>query len=146
MSEETSASTTGEYTLDEQIGFILRLAQQRHTALFTECFQSDLTATQWALISKLKQVGESSQNLLGRLTAMDVATIQGVVDRLKKRGLIKSKPDPEDKRRVVLSLSEAGVAAYERHLPNALKVTEDTYGALSAEERQQLRTLLKKIT
>ncbi|MCO6187460.1 MarR family winged helix-turn-helix transcriptional regulator [Rhizobium sp. L1K21] len=145
MSDNIPEKTAETYTLDDQIGFILRLAQQRHTALFSECFGGDLTSTQWALISKLKQVGESSQNLLGRLTGMDVATIQGVVERLKKRNIIKSKPDPEDKRRVVLSLSEEGEALYTRHLPNALKVTDETFADLSAEERTQLQTLLKKI-
>lgn len=145
MSEKISGKSDENYTLDEQIGFILRLAQQRHTSLFSECFGGDLTPTQWALISKLKQVGESSQNLLGRLTGMDVATIQGVVERLKKREIITSRPDPEDKRRVVLSLSEEGEALYERHLPHAVKVTDETFSGLSEEERKLLLTLLKKI-
>lgn len=139
------SDTSDGYVLDEQIGFILRLAQQRHTTLFAECFANDVTPTQWAAISKLMQIGECSQNLLGRHTAMDVATIQGVVERLKKRNLLTSKPDPDDKRRVVLSVSKEGEELYHRHLASAKEATEATLGALNAVERQQLKELLKKI-
>ncbi len=145
----TMAANTGnpdEYNLDEQIGFILRLAQQRHAALFVDCFENDVTPTQWALIAKLHEVGESSQNHLGRMTAMDVATIQGVVDRLKKRKIVVSRPDDNDKRRVVLSLSDDGKALYRQHLEHAHKVSEQTLAPLDGEERTQLLSLLKKLT
>lgn len=141
----TKETETTAYQLDDQIGFILRLAQQRHTAIFSECFENDLTPTQWAVISKLKQIGACSQNLLGRHTAMDVATIQGVVDRLKKRDLLVSKPDPDDRRRVVLSLSSEGEALFERRLKSAVEATEATLAPLNAAERRQLHDLLLKM-
>lgn len=146
MSAKSENLENVEYELDEQIGFLIRLVQQRHTTLFAECFGGDLTPTQWALISKLKQVGECSQNLLGRMTAMDVATIQGVVDRLKKRNLVASRPDPDDKRRVVLSLSKEGEAAYAMHLPHAVKVTEETLAPLDSEDREVLHRIMKKLS
>src|ERR1700722_10722267 len=74
------------YVLDEQVGFALRQAQQRHTTIFAAKMIEDLTPTQWAALAKLREVGDCSQNHLGRLTAMDAATIKGVVDRLTARG------------------------------------------------------------
>ena len=68
------------YVLDEQIGFILCQVVQRHVALFDRLMGGDLTPTQWAALSKLAEVGTCSQNQLGRLTAMDVVTIKGVID------------------------------------------------------------------
>ena len=73
---------SGPYALDEQIGFILRKVSQRHTSIFTTAFGSDLTAPQWATLAKLFENGPTSQNQLGRLVALDAATIKGVVDRL----------------------------------------------------------------
>jgi MarR family transcriptional regulator, lower aerobic nicotinate degradation pathway regulator len=134
------------YVLDEQVGFVLRLVQQRHTMLFAESFENDLTPTQWAVIAKLKQIGACSQNLLGRHTAMDVATIQGVVDRLRRRGFVTSEPDPDDRRRVVLTLSDEGEALFERRVVSAFKATEATLEPLSAAERRQLKELLQKLT
>ena len=72
--------------LDDQVGFLLRQAQQRHTTIFAAGMIESLTPTQWAALAKLREVGDCSQYRLGRLTAMDAATIKGVVDRLTARG------------------------------------------------------------
>src|SRR5712671_4539616 len=100
------------YVLEEQVGFILRQVWQRHAAIFARQIGINLTPTQWAALAKLTETGPCSQNQLGRLTAMDVATIKGVIDRLTARGLTETSPDPEDGRRLVVSLARGrGVAA-----------------------------------
>ena len=96
------------YVLDEQVGFILRQVWQRHSAIFSREIGTNLTPTQWAALSKLAETGPCSQNQLGRLTAMDVATIKGVIDRLTARGLTETSQDPEDGRRLLVSLTRAG--------------------------------------
>lgn len=80
------------YVLDEQVGFILRQVWQRHSSIFSRDIGTNLTPTQWAALSKLAETGPCSQNQLGRLTAMDVATIKGVIDRLTARGLTETSP------------------------------------------------------
>ena len=99
------------YILDEQIGFILRQVWQRHAMIFARDIGINLTPTQWAALAKLQETGPCSQNLLGRLTAMDVATIKGVIDRLTARGLTETAPDPEDGRRLLVSLTPRRPAA-----------------------------------
>jgi DNA-binding MarR family transcriptional regulator len=133
------------YILDEQVGFMLRQVSQRHTTIFATRIGEDLTPTQWAALSKLHEAGPQSQNLLGRLTAMDAATIKGVVDRLTKRGLTEGQPDPEDARRLVIALTAEGEALVERCLPRATAITEETFAGLTTEERKTLLTLLKKM-
>ena len=61
------------YRLQDQIGFILRKAHQRHVAIFAGHI-ADLTPPQFAALAKLRDVGETSQNQLGQLIAMDAAT------------------------------------------------------------------------
>ena len=107
------------YILDEQIGFILRQVWQRHATIFAREIGINLTPTQWAALAKLTETGPCSQNLLGRLTAMDVATIKGVIDRLTARGLTETSPDPEDGRRLLVSLTRAGQQLAEKAAPNA---------------------------
>jgi MarR family transcriptional regulator, lower aerobic nicotinate degradation pathway regulator len=102
------------YILDEQIGFILRQVWQRHATIFAREIGINLTSAQWAALSKLAETGPCSQNLLGRLTAMDVATIKGVIDRLTARGLTETSPDPEDGRRLLVSLTRAGQQLVEK--------------------------------
>lgn len=133
------------YVLDEQVGFILRQVWQRHSSIFSRDIGTNLTPTQWAALSKLAETGPCSQNQLGRLTAMDVATIKGVIDRLTARGLTETSQDPEDGRRLLVSLTRAGQQLAEKVAPNALAITRETLAPLDAREREMLMALLSKL-
>jgi DNA-binding MarR family transcriptional regulator len=145
--ESTKDSSDGgeSYILDGQVGFVLRQAQQRHTTIFASLMVEGLTPTQWAALAKLKEIGPSSQNLLGRLTAMDAATIKGVVDRLTKRGFTETKPDPTDARRLLVTLTEEGAAVYEKAAPRAFRITEETLEPLTENERAAFIDLLRRL-
>jgi DNA-binding MarR family transcriptional regulator len=133
------------YILDEQIGFMLRQVWQRHTTIFARDIGINLTPTQWAALAKLNEAGPCSQNQLGRLTAMDVATIKGVIDRLTARGLTETSADPEDGRRLLVSLTRAGQQMAEKAAPNALAISRETLAPLDAREREMLIGLLNKL-
>ena len=133
------------YVLDEQVGFILRQVWQRHSAIFSREIGTNITPTQWAALSKLAEAGPCSQNQLGRLTAMDVATIKGVIDRLTARGLTETSQDPEDGRRLLVSLTRAGQQLAEKVAPSALAVTRETLAPLEPKKREMLMALLNKL-
>jgi DNA-binding MarR family transcriptional regulator len=133
------------YILDEQIGFLLRQVWQRHATIFAREIGVDLTSPQWAALSKLAETGACSQNQLGRLTAMDVATIKGVIDRLTARGLTETSQDLTDGRRLLVSLTRAGQQAVEKAAPNALAITKETLAPLDGKERETLIGLLNKL-
>lgn len=133
------------YRLEDQIGFVLRKAAQRHAAIFARHMVEDLTPTQWAALVKAAEQDFTSQNQLGRETAMDGATIKGVVDRLVKRGLLETCADPQDGRRSQIALTARGRAALAAGLPAARTITADTLAGLSCGERQMLLELLRKI-
>jgi DNA-binding MarR family transcriptional regulator len=136
---------TPHYLLDEQIGFMLRIAMQRHTSIFTEHMPAGLTQTQFAACAKLLEVGPCSQNHLGRLIYLDGATIKGVVDRLRVRGLVTICHDPQDRRRRAVVLSEEGRRLTEAAERIAADITAETLKPLSAEERRTIIRLLKKL-
>ena len=133
------------YVLDEQIGFILRQVSQRHAVIFARDIGADLTPTQWAALAKLAETGPCSQNQLGRLTAMDVATIKGVIDSLTARGLTETSADPEDGRRLRVSLTRAGQQLAEKVTSNALAISRETLAPLDPHEREMLVALLDKL-
>jgi DNA-binding MarR family transcriptional regulator len=133
------------YRLEQQVGYILRQASQRHAAIFAARIPDQLTTTQLATLVRLQEVGPCSQNQLGRLTAMDGATIKGVTDRLIQRGFVEAKLDPEDGRRRMLALTPAGLDVVARAIPAGLEISAETLEPLSAEEREQFMTLLKKL-
>ena len=133
------------YVLDEQIGFILRQVWQRHATIFAAEIGANLTPTQWAALAKLAETGPCSQNQLGRLTAMDVATIKGVIDRLTARGLTETSADPEDGRRLRVSLTRAGQQLADKMAANALAISRETLAPLDSRERDVLVALLSKL-
>ncbi|WP_395540000.1 MarR family winged helix-turn-helix transcriptional regulator [Neotabrizicola sp. sgz301269] len=133
------------YLLDDQIGFVLRRVTQRHIAIFSDRIP-EVTTTQFAVLARLSQLGPLSQNLLGRETAMDAATIKGVVDRLVRMGHVTTAPDPQDRRRLTVALSAQGGALFARLKAAALEISDETLGPLTVEERQQLLRLLLRLT
>jgi len=138
-------SAASPYILEEQVGFILRQVNQRHAAIFANRMGEDITPTRWAVLAKLYEVGPASQNHLGRMTAMDVATVKGVVDRLVQRGLICTASDDSDARLRLIGLSDLGLSLVESRLAGAKAITEETLAPLNALERETLLALLSKI-
>lgn len=131
--------------LEQHVGFLLRVAQQRNTAIFTARMIEGLTQTQFAALARLYEVGPCSQNRLGRLISLDAATIKGVVDRLEARGLVTALADPKDRRRRALALTGRGRAVIEAAMQVAAQISAETLAPLSVEERRLAMRLLKKL-
>jgi len=142
---EMAPARQPRYVLDEQIGFRLRVAMQRHTAIFMSRMIEGLTQTQFAALAKLHEVGPCSQNHLGRLIYLDAATIKGVVDRLRARGLVTTCNDPQDRRRRAVALTDTGHRATETAALVAGEITTATLTPLTAEEQRSIVRLLKKL-
>jgi DNA-binding MarR family transcriptional regulator len=143
---DAEAVTERSYVLDDQIGFVLRKAHQRASDIFNSIMsQFEVTPTQFATLARLHEVGETSQNRLGRMTAMDPATILGVVNRLKKRGLVEQRLDPNDGRMNLLSLTADGLALIDSMEEAGLDVSRRTLEPLSERDARRLLELLGRI-
>ncbi len=145
-SKTISSVASRPYRIDEQVGYLLRRAHQRASAIFQVGIgDPNITPTQYSSMVKLNEYKELSQNLLGRLVGMDKATMQGVVRRLKERGLVDSRPDPGDARRTLLSLTTEGNRLVAKLLLNGPAVSRETLKPLTQQEQRQLLDLLSKI-
>jgi DNA-binding MarR family transcriptional regulator len=146
MKSDKDWSTDAPYTVEHQIGYLLRRAHQRATALFqAHIGDPGTTPTQFTSMVKLGERGELSQNHLGRLVGMDKATTQGVVRRLRDRDLIAARPDPDDARRTLLRLTSEGEALLARLIANGPRVSAETLKPLDAAERRTLLGLLSRL-
>ena len=70
---------------------------------------SDLSLRQYAALHGIRD-GATSPGELARLWQVTPAVITGIVDRLERRGLLRREPDPDDRRRLRLALTDAGLA------------------------------------
>lgn len=134
------------YNVTEQVGHLLRKAVQRHTAIFQQNVGDEqLTAIQFVTLCVLRDRGRSSQAELVEATAIDQATIRGIINRLKTRGLVRLSPEQMDRRKVIVELTLQGEALLSEIIPKAKKISQFTMGRLNPAEQVAMVYLLKKM-
>ncbi len=130
-------------------GHLFRRAHQVATALFHQHMSSegiDITPFQFAAMSAIHLQPGLDQASVAAWTACDRATIGGVIDRLVEKGFVVRTVSPTDRRARVLHLTDSGRATLDRMEQIAMRIQDDiTYG-LSADERQTLVRLLKRVS
>lgn len=136
----------GEYRLEDQVGFLLRKANQRHRAIFARLVDPPLAPMQFAALATLAEHGPLSQNLLGRLAAMDSATIFGVVRRLREAGLVSVRNNPDDSRQTIVDLTTEGWDTVSVAIPSAIRVTDATLEGLDDRRRARAVDLLTRLS
>ncbi|MGH6625409.1 MAG: MarR family winged helix-turn-helix transcriptional regulator [Burkholderiaceae bacterium] len=142
-----STSSSSDYKFSEQIGHLLRRAYQRHTAIFQEVVSdSQLTAAQFVVLCCVRDNGSCQVGEIVRATAIDEASVRGIVERLKWRELLAVAHQPGDTRHMLVSLTPAGRDMIEQTVPFARQISERTFGELDAAEREAIVSLLRKIS
>jgi len=145
ITPQDAADASNAYDLDQQIGFRLRLAMQRHTEIFFKNMDLGLTQPQFAALARLYTAGACSQNRLGRSIALDSASIVGVISRLRARKLVSVAKNTEDRRRIVIDLTATGRTLISKAMRMASLANELTLAPLTAEQRKTLIALLGRI-
>lgn len=98
----------------------------------------------WALWELKRGAGQSLKTLSSRMH-LDPSTVTGVVDRLQRKGLLQRVTDPQDRRRVVLTLTEAGAHLLQGAPHPAQGQLLHALHAMEAAEVQQLNQMLKRV-
>lgn len=146
MPAHGAASDSNDYDFSQQVGHLLRRAYQRHTALFQQIIpDTQLTAAQFVVLCAVRDSGACSLSEIVKRTAIDQATVRGVIDRLKVRKLIGVRHDEADRRKVLVSLMPAGLDLVQSMVPFAFDITEKTFAGFNPAERLALVYLLQKM-
>ena len=127
-------------------GHLIRRTHQLAVAIFMEEASEDgVTPVQFAMLNALMDTpGEDQITLAGRV-AFDPATSGSVIGRLEARGWVRREPDPKDRRRKLLWLTEEGRAIALRMARGVSKVQERLVEPLAPEERETFARLLHKL-
>jgi len=87
--------------------------------IFEQTFQKkiiskfkNLSKNQPVVIKIIGMEGEIMPSTIGRYTGMDKSSLTRLVDDLERKGLVFRKTDPEDRRKVLVSLTEKGLECY----------------------------------
>ena len=131
-----SGSVERDYNFTEQVGHLLRKAYQRHMMIFQEMScEPNLTAPQFIALCTIQSMGSCSITDIVTATTVDQATMRGVIDRLKSKGWIHLAADSNDRRKVMISLTDEGLTILDKMIPCAQGITEETLRGLNPAER-----------
>jgi len=140
-------ATAPKYDFSEQVGHLLRRAYQRHVAIFQRVVpDSRLTGAQFCVLCALRDHGPVSMSKICRFTAIDQATVRGILERLKARDLVATSADAIDRRKVIVALKPAGDALLDDIMPAAQHISELTTAGLNPAEQLALLFLLRKLS
>lgn len=106
----------------------------------------DLSAPQFNLLNALhEEPRECTQTALSRLLITHRSNVTGLIDRLEKRGLVRRKSNPRDRRVCLLVLTGRGRRLLEKILPEYYRAAEALWGDLPAGQVRRLGGDLEKL-
>ncbi len=97
---------------------------------------------QTMVISLLQQHGSMSQKDIQQMLGIQSGSVSELISKLERKGFLERKQDEQDKRKVLISLTQTGMEFEVKSQEEALS---ERYRVLSSEEKEQLSELLGKL-
>lgn len=127
-------------------GYLIRRLHQIHLALFLEeCKEYSVTPVQYSVLAALDGNRVLDQVSLGAEVGLDRTNVADVLARLERRGLLVRRPDPEDARARLASLTPKGKQLVQRMGMPLRRAQERLLAPLSREERDALISMLSTL-
>src|SRR5436305_4700342 len=127
---------------------VSRLARHLDRARRTAFAGHGLEAWEFDVLSALRRQGppyQLSPGALLRATLVTSGTMTNRIDRLAAAGLVRRQPDPQDRRGVLVTLTDEGRARVDAALADLLGREEALLAGLDQGERQLLAGLLRTL-
>jgi DNA-binding MarR family transcriptional regulator len=144
----TRSNQAPERSLDDlyqRPGFLLRRAHQISVALFLEeAAGLGITTTQYGTMVVLRARESLDQVGIATLVGIDRSTTALVVSKLEEAGYIERRDDEIDKRRKIITLSDAGRVMLDRVAQPAQRARERALAAFSEKDAAKFLALLER--
>ena len=132
----------------EVLSRITRLARHLDRARRDAFAEHDLEPWEFDVLTALRRAGEPyelSPGTLLRATLVTSGTMTNRIDRLAAAGLVRRRQDPEDRRGVLVSLTEAGLGRVDAAFDGLLRREHELLAGLDTAERRALADLLRTL-
>ncbi|MDR7187779.1 DNA-binding MarR family transcriptional regulator [Microbacterium sp. BE35] len=103
-----------------------------------------ITVTQYTALTVLEQHPEMSSAQLARHAFVSAQAMEGIVRALEGAGLIERARDPQNRRRMTISLTPAGVTLLTACRDDVDRIEGEAFASLSAQQRGQLGRWLQE--
>jgi DNA-binding MarR family transcriptional regulator len=142
---EMATSPSANVEVAEFAGqLFFRLWRASHTRIAAALESIGLTPALFALLNVLGAREGAMQQELGSAMGVDPSTMVSLIDELEATGLAKRGPHPTDRRARTVALTPKGRRVLERTRRMAAQVEDEVLHGLTAAERRELLTLLRR--
>jgi DNA-binding MarR family transcriptional regulator len=127
---------------------VSRLARHLDLARRASFASHGLEAWEFDVLSALRRQGPPYQMTPGaliRATLVTSGTMTNRIDRLAEAGLVRRKPDPRDRRGVLVTLTDQGRAKVDDALADLLRRERNLLASLGSGDRHTLAGLLRTL-
>ncbi|OLT25522.1 MarR family transcriptional regulator [Nocardiopsis sp. CNR-923] len=127
---------------------VSRLARHLDRARRTVFTEHSLEPWEFDVLAELRRSGppyELSPGRLLRATLVTSGTMTNRVDRLAAAGLVRRRPDPADKRGVLVRLTEKGAQRIDAALASLVRYEESLLAPMPDQDRARLASLLRSL-
>jgi DNA-binding MarR family transcriptional regulator len=124
------------------------LSRRLHRTLDETLAEFGLDSGEYKALCTLAQSGDpfrSTPGKLGKHMELSSGAMTNRIDRLEQAGLVRRRPDPNDRRGVLVEMTEKGRETYERAVGVQAKKEELVTSALDNAEKKQLNDLLRRL-
>lgn len=132
----------------EVIGRIVRMEYFITRRVMQDLARHQINVGEFDVLAALRRCGEPYQlspNQLQHMVLISSGALTNRINRLEMAGLVKRTPDPEDRRGVIVTLTDKGFSVIEDAAGNHLQAESELLSPLDAEERATMARLLKKL-
>ena len=144
----SQASEPTAFTHDflKNLGFVVNKVGERINAQIESVIAPlGLNVRQYGLLLLLQDEGSQSQIVISQRVGLDRTSVMRTVDLLEGRGLVRRDPDPTDRRKHSVVLTEAGAELLTHSLTKVRQAERKVTAVLSEQEQAQLLLLLKRM-
>ena len=105
----------------------------------------ELTISQFGVLEALYHLGPLAQNILGEKILKSNSNMTTVIDNLEKRQLVQRERAKDDRRKIIVHLTESGMQMIKSLFPKHVQAIEQQFSVLTTEEKKLLGELLRKL-
>jgi DNA-binding MarR family transcriptional regulator len=121
-----------------------RLWRASHTRIADALESVGLTPALFGVLNFLGAREGAIQQEIGSAMGIDPSTMVSLIDQLEAAGLAKRRPHATDRRAREVTITPKGRRLLERGRQMSMEVEDEVLGGLTAAERRQLLTLLRR--
>jgi Transcriptional regulators len=136
----------GDESVQRVITAVHGLARKLNQWYARQLADLDLSAGEWAVLSRLARSDENealTPTQLAEATSVAPSSMTHRLDRMAQRDLIARAADPDNRTRVLITLTDEGWATFKAAVRESDMVESDVLGPLSRKQREDLASLLE---